>query len=138
MAANPLPDFRASDRWITPGVVIAAVIVGGFVLAVVAASVAYLTARGIDPDPMLKLVSTVAAALGSLGTFVMTLINRSTTAKAERNSGLAPAVIADHVSNALPPLVADAVASALPPAPAIPTTAQLPPVPVPAIRQEVR
>lgn len=102
MAGAP-PDFRKSDRWITPGVVIAFVIVAGIVACVLAASVAYLTARGIDPDPMIKLVTTTLAALGSLATFVMQLVNRSTTAKVERNTGLIPAVVTDAVNAALPP-----------------------------------
>jgi hypothetical protein len=117
------PDFRKSDRWITPGVIIAFVIVAGIVACVLAASVAYLTARGIDPDPMIKLVTTTLAALGSLATFVMQLVNRSTTAKVERNTGL------------LPTVVSDAVTAALPPAPPVPepatgfAAASLPPVP---------
>lgn len=97
------PDFRRSDRWITPGVIIAFVIVAGVVACVLAASVAYLTARGIDPDPMIKLVTTTLAALGSLATFVMQLVNRSTTAKVERNTGLLPTVVTDAVNAALPP-----------------------------------
>jgi hypothetical protein len=102
-AADQTPDFRKSDRWITPGVVIAAIIGVTFVLTVLAASVAYLTARGIDPDPMVKLVATVAAAAGSLGTFVMQLVNRSTTTKVERNTGMLPAAITNAVAAAVPP-----------------------------------
>lgn len=82
------PDFRKSDRYVTPGVIIAALIVAGFVLIVVAGSVAYLTSRGIDPDPMLKLVATVGGGLFSLGTFVLQLVNRPTAAKTERNTGV--------------------------------------------------
>ena len=77
----------ASDRWITPGVITAGIIVVGLVVAVVAAGVTYLTARGIDPDPMLKLVTTLAAALGSLGNFVLLLAGRTPQAKVERNTG---------------------------------------------------
>jgi hypothetical protein len=121
------PDFRKSDRWITPAVIIAFVIVGGVVACVLAASVAYLTARGIDPDPMIKLVTTTLAALGSLATFVMQLVNRSTTAKVERNTGTLPDVITDAVTGA--------VTAALPPAPPAPDPvtgyagSSLPPVP---------
>lgn len=116
--ASQVPDFRKSDRWITPGVVIAFVIVAGIVACVLAASVAYLTARGIDPDPMIKLVTTTLAALGSLATFVMQLVNRSTTAKVERNTGMLPAAVSTAVSTA--------VNAAVPPPPPPPTTAQLP------------
>jgi hypothetical protein len=98
---SPVPDFRKSDRWITPGVVIAFVIVLGITACVVALSVAYLTARGIDPDPMLKLVTTTVGALGSLGTFVLQLVNRSTTAKVERNTGMLPAAVSTAVSTAV-------------------------------------
>jgi hypothetical protein len=129
------PDFRKSDRYVTPGVIIAALIVAGIVIIFVAGSVAYLTARGIDPDPMIKLVTTVGAALLSLGTFVLQLVGRPTAAKTERNTG----VLAAHVGGLAaavnnPP--APAPTPALPPPPEGPSTAfgGLPPVPVAAPR----
>ena len=99
------PDFRKSDRYVTPGVIMVALFIAGFLLAVVAGSVAYLTARGIDPDPMIKLVTTVGGALFSLGTFVLQLVNRPTAAKTERNTGvLASAVyeVADKMPQPVP------------------------------------
>jgi hypothetical protein len=108
--------MRNSDRWLTPGVIIAALIVVGLILSVVAASVAYLTAQGINPDPMLKLVATASAGLLSLINVILTLGGRATSAKTERNTGLLVGNVAD---------VADAVA-AIPPAPPAPGTTQLP------------
>ena len=111
------PDFRKSDRYVTPGVIMVALFVAGVVLVVVAGAVAYLTARGIDPDPMLKLVATVGGGIFSLGTFVLQLVNRPTAAKTERNTG----VLAAHTS-ALRSTVDDLAATALAqPAPPIDT-----------------
>jgi len=120
------PDFRKSDRYVTPGVIMVALFIAGFLLAVVAGSVAYLTARGIDPDPMIKLVTTVGGALFSLGTFVLQLVNRPTAAKTERNTG----VLAAHTS-ALVETVSDLAAAGPAPATAV---APRPPVPVAVTR----
>jgi hypothetical protein len=79
---------RNSDRLVTPGVVIVSVLVaGGCVLATIVA-VAWLTARGLDPNPMLKLVGQAVTALGSLGAFLLTLTGRVQASKIERNTGL--------------------------------------------------
>jgi hypothetical protein len=127
------PDFRKSDRYVTPGVIIAALIVAGFVLVVVAGSVAYLTSRGIDPDPMLKLVATVFTGLLSLGTFVLQLVHRPTAAKTERNTGVLTAhtgALVDAVTDlraAVPALVPPPMTAAVPPMTS--STSQLPPVP---------
>jgi hypothetical protein len=98
---------RNSDRWITPGVVMVALLTGGALVALLLVVVGYLAARGVDPDPMLKTVGALATGAGSLATLVVTLATRQTTAKTERNTGrLAGAV--DAVADAL---------SAPPPAP---------------------
>lgn len=97
---------RNSDRWLTPGVIIAALIVGGLVVASVVGSVAYLTARGIDPDPMLKLAGTLVAAAGSVGTFVLQLGQRAQNSKTERNTGMVVSAVdelAAVVSTVVPP-----------------------------------
>lgn len=117
------PDFRKSDRYVTPGVIIVALFVIGFVIVVVALSVAYLTARGIDPNPMIKLVSTVGAGLFSLGTFILQLVGRPTAAKTERNTG----VLAAHTS-ALVGTVNE-LAAAVPIAGPVTAVAPRPPVP---------
>jgi hypothetical protein len=80
---------RNSDRWVTPGVVIVGILCLSAIVLGVAALVAYLAARGVDPDPMLRLVAEVATGASALGSFVLTLLNRKTTAKAEANSGVA-------------------------------------------------
>lgn len=78
---------RNSDRWVTPGVVMVGLTVGGVVCLAVVAAVAYLAARGVDPDPVLRLVASLVAAAGSLGTLLLQLVTRSTTAKTERQAG---------------------------------------------------
>jgi hypothetical protein len=132
MASNTGPDFRASDRYVTPGVIMVALFVAGVVLVVVAGSVAYLTSRGIDPDPMLKLVATVGGGLFSLGTFILQLVNRPTQAKTERNTG----VLAAHVGGLTDAVGGLAAAVPAPPSPDGPATAVAPrpPVPAPAVR----
>lgn len=102
--------MRNTDRWVTPGVVVAALFVAGACILATIAAVAWLTARGLNPDPMLKLVGIAATALGSLGSFVLQLVNRRTVAKTERNTGLlANAVydVADAMPRAMPRHAAD-------------------------------
>lgn len=100
---------RKSDRWITPGVIIAAIVTTGLAVTGVALSVAYLSARGIDPDPMLKLVAQVGTGAGVLLNIVLVLAGRATATKVERNTGSIAGDVAD---------VVDAVKAAVPPAPA--------------------
>jgi hypothetical protein len=124
-----MPDTRKSDRWLTPGVIIAALLVAGFTVASVVGSVAYLTARGIDPDPLLKLAGTLVAAAGSVGTFVLQLAQRAQNSKTERNTGVlagntgalvgAVGEVADHLATQA------SVTTSMPP---------LPPVPAPVTR----
>lgn len=94
---------RKSDRWITPGVIIAAILVAGLVACVVAAGVTYLAARGIDPAPMLQLTAQVATSVGVVGNLVLQLAGRSTAAKTERNTGVLATVVAEATSPATPP-----------------------------------
>lgn len=103
---------RKSDRWITPGVIIAAILVAGLVACVVAGGVTYLAARGVDPDPMLQLTAQVVTSLGVVGNVVLQLAGRSTAAKTERNTGQLVGVVADVAE------VAAAPAPLPPPAPA--------------------
>lgn len=79
--------MRNTDRLITPAVVVTFLIVGGVCVALTVAAVAYLTARGLDPDPMLKLIGALVAAVSSTGTLVLQLANNSRTAKTEKNTG---------------------------------------------------
>ena len=109
------PQYK-SDRWITPGVIIAGILTLGLVVAVVAVSVAYLTARGIDPQPMLQLVAGCATGVGTLGTLVLQLSGRSTQTKVERNTGVLASVIADVIPSPAP---APAPRPAPAPAPAV-------------------
>lgn len=84
--AAPRPP-RRSDRWITPPVVCVALLCGAIVILGVVGAVAYLAARGLDAEPVLKLAGMAVAAVSSLGSFVLQLANRRTVAAAERNSG---------------------------------------------------
>ena len=79
---------RNSDRWVTPGVVMVFLVVAGLVVVAVFGAVTYMTVRGYDPAPVVDLVATLVAAVGSLGTLVATLTSRKTTTKVERNTGL--------------------------------------------------
>ncbi len=79
---------RQSDRWITPGVIVAGLLVAGVVILATVYAVTYLASIGKDPDPMLRLVAQVVTAGGSLGTLLLTLTGRSTVAKVERNTGV--------------------------------------------------
>lgn len=84
---------RNSDRWVTPGVVVCTLVLATVVILSVVASVTYLTARGLDPDPMLRLTAQVGGAVFSAGTFALQLLGRRTVTKVERNFGqLAPVV----------------------------------------------
>jgi hypothetical protein len=86
-----LPVARQSDRWVTPGVVIVALL-GLLTLALATiGGVAWLVAIGRDPAPLLQGLGAVVASLSSLGALGLQLANRSTVTKVERNtSGLAP------------------------------------------------
>jgi hypothetical protein len=120
----PLEVPYKSDRWLTPGVIIAAIIVGGLIVAVVAASVAYLTAQGIDPSPMVKLVATAGTGLAALLNVALTIASRTTQTKTERNTG----VLAGNAASVAGTVyeIADHLAAQRS---APPATSQLPPVP---------
>jgi hypothetical protein len=123
---------RASDRWITPGVVIVGILVVGGLVAMTIAGVTYMQVRGIDPDPMIRMVMEIGGSASAFLTLLLTLISRKTATKIERNTGqLASetAAIADRVYE-----------DPAPPAPLITSaprgqhhaeTGKLPPVPPP-------
>lgn len=78
---------RTSDRLLTPGVVVVALLMGGGCLALVIASVTYLAAQGLDPDPMLRLVAEATGAVGVLINLMLTIGGRAGVAKVERTTG---------------------------------------------------
>lgn len=78
---------RDSDRLVTPVVVCTALVIGGVVVLSVVAGMVVLTLRGLDPDPMLRLVAQVGGLVGGLGTLALQLADRATKAKTERNIG---------------------------------------------------
>jgi hypothetical protein len=92
---------RNSDRWVTPAVIVTGLLVAGGLCALLIAAVAYLSARGVDPDPMLKTVGALVAAATSVGTLLLQLVNRQTVAKTERNTGVLAAAVYD-VADAIP------------------------------------
>lgn len=121
---------RKSDRWITPGVIIAAILVGGLVACVVAAGVTYLAARGVDPDPMLQLTAQVATSVGVVGNLILQLAGRSTAAKTERNTGVLASTVADAVQPAPVPAPSPAYVVDLDDdEPATQQRAEIPPLP---------
>jgi hypothetical protein len=98
-----MADTRKSDRWVTPGVIIAAILVAGLLLAVIAGGVTFLASKGIDPDPMLDLVAKVGTLITSTGALVLQLTGRATAAKTERNTGVLAGVVADVAAAPAPP-----------------------------------
>lgn len=79
---------RASDRWVTPWVVVVLVLCGTLVVLAVLAAVTYLTARGFDPEPIVQLTGTLVAAAAASGNFVLSLVKRKTETKVERSVGV--------------------------------------------------
>jgi hypothetical protein len=84
----PAPPPFKSDRWVTPGVIIAFLVVAGLLIALVVAATAWLTSIGRDPEPLVRLVASLVAAAAGLGTFVLNLAGRRTATKTERNTGV--------------------------------------------------
>lgn len=88
----PSPTYateRTSDRWVTPGVVVAGIFTLGLVVLGIAAGLVWLTSQGIDPGPVLDSITRVVGSVGTLAVLALQLATRQTTAKAERNSGAA-------------------------------------------------
>ncbi len=131
MAAAIPEGTRKSDRWITPGVLIAALIVTAVLVAVLAGYCAWLMSRGIDPAPLVDLVTKIGTATAALGTLLLQLFGRTTQAKVERNTG----VLAGYVSDLADQVAAQPVPAATPPGAVTPApvtstaVAGLPPVP---------
>lgn len=89
---------RASDRYITPGVVMVGLVMGTVVVLSIVAVTGYLTARGYDPAPIVTLTANLIGAVGGLGTLVVQLVTRKTTARIERNTGLLPGQVEEVAS----------------------------------------
>ena len=119
---------RNSDRWVTPGVVMVFLLVAGAVVTFVFGAVAYLTVRGYDPAPVVDLVATLVAAVGSIGTLAATLLQRRTTAKVERNTGLQARELM-NLNDRLDDPGRHAYPEPEPPTSYAPTRGPLPPVP---------
>jgi hypothetical protein len=79
--------MRQSDRWVTPGVVITGLLVAGCVAIATVAAMAWLTAKGVDPSPIVDLAAKVVTGLSALGALLLQLAQRNTVAKVERNTG---------------------------------------------------
>lgn len=97
--------MRSSDRWVTPAVVVVGLVCATVVVLGCAACVTYLTQRGVDPDPMLKLVGQIVAAVTGPASLVLQLANRRSVTKTERNTGVLANAVYD-VADALPRPVA--------------------------------
>lgn len=81
--------MRNTDRYVTPAVVVTGLLVAGGIVALLIGAVFLLQREGVDPDPMLRLIGEVVTAVSALGTLALTLANRATVAKTERNAGVA-------------------------------------------------
>jgi hypothetical protein len=110
---------RDTDQWITPRVVAWALFLATVLVLAVIGAITYLTARGLDPDPMLSLVAKVATAVGTLGTLALQLSGRSTVAKVERTTGLDLPAKVDELSKKVDAAlwVDQQTTTALPPVP---------------------
>lgn len=122
---------RASDRWVTPGVVIAALFLVALLVLATIAAVTLLQLRGYDPEPMLKLAGMAVAAGSSVAGLFLQLIRRSTDTKLERNTNIAAnnsADAADLLEGLHRALAATTLAdtSALPYVPPVPARATAP------------
>lgn len=85
-----------SDRWITPGVVVAFLIVAGLLIGLMVGATAWLTSIDRDPEPLVRLTASLLAAAGALGSFALNLAQRRTATKTERSVGTElPAVRAE-------------------------------------------
>jgi len=121
---------RASDRWVTPGVVMVALLVAGGLVALLIAVVGYLTVRGYDPAPLLDLTAKIVTAVGSFGTLLLTLVARRTVTKVERNTGVLAAeqaAIADKLYEQ--PSPPEPLVTSAPRGAHAAATGKLPPVP---------
>lgn len=119
---------RASDRWVTPTVVTVGIVVVGGLVGLTIVATGYLSLRGIDPDPMIRLVMDVSGNASAFIVLLLTLIKRKTDTKVERNTG--------ELGNELSAVKAELrdIADALytpQPEPATMAAYRPPPVPVP-------
>jgi hypothetical protein len=108
---------RASDRWITPGVVMVGLVMGTVAVLGIVGMVGYLTARGYDPAPVVTLVANLTAAAGALGSVLLQLIGRKTQTRIERHTGLLPAKVDEVATKVEEALWVDTHANPLPPVP---------------------
>jgi excinuclease UvrABC helicase subunit UvrB len=107
--------MRDTDRWITPRVVVALIAAAVVVVLAALASVTYLAARGIDPAPTLKLAGGIATAAGTMLNLLLSLSQRRTTTKVERNTGQIKGALID-VASAVDERTRPATPPAVPPA----------------------
>jgi ABC-type phosphate transport system auxiliary subunit len=108
---------RASDRWITPGVVMVALVMGTIAVLGIVGMVGYLTARGYDPAPIVTLTANLTAAAGALGSVVLQLVARKTQTRIEQHTGLLPAKVDEVATKVEEALWVDVHADPLPPVP---------------------
>jgi hypothetical protein len=108
---------RASDRYITPGVVCVGLVMGTVIVLSIVGVVGYLTARGHDPAPITSLTANLIGAAGGLATLVVQLVTRKTQARIERHTGLLPAKVDEVATKVEEALWVDTHANPLPPVP---------------------
>lgn len=84
---------RNSDRLATPAVVVTFLLVAGLLVGLTIASVAWLTVRGLDPEPVFKLAGLAVTSASALGGFILQLVNRVTIAKTEIQAGVAASAV---------------------------------------------
>lgn len=80
--------MRDSDRYVNPRVVSLLIVCATLLLLATIAALTWLTNRGVDPDPVLKLTAQVGGGLAGLLSLLLQLVNRATIAKTERNTAV--------------------------------------------------
>lgn len=81
----------------TPAVVATGIVCASLTVLGVAALVALLAVRGIDPDPVVQLAGTAITAVGSTAAVVLQLVNRRTATRTDRNTGLLASAVAGQL-----------------------------------------
>jgi hypothetical protein len=94
------PPYK-SDRWVTPGVVVALILAVLVALLAVVGAAAWLTAIGKDPGPMFDFVTGAAGALTGSASLLLQMANRKTATKTERNTGVLASAVYE-VADAMP------------------------------------
>ena len=91
--------LRNSDRWVTPGVIVALIVGAVFVVCAITGAITYLASIGVDPDPILQSISSYTTAIAAVTGLLLQLWNRATQTKVETHAGTAASGVEDVKSD---------------------------------------